>query len=117
MTDSPTVCDFCSDPDPLWSYPCPDFPLFSFGVVGKSTITPGYDSVGPWLACASCSFFIDADMWTELRDHAVRRYTERYPGMVGTIASSLIKVSHFGFQEHVEDDAIKEPWPDAIEVG
>ncbi len=111
MTDSPTVCDFCSDPDPLWSYPCEDFQLISTASVGKTTLMPGYQSVGPWLACAVCSFFIDLELWNRMRDHAAVRYATLHPTMIGAVAKALIEASHQGFREHVSDEATKEPWP------
>lgn len=50
------VCDFCSDPDVKWRYPC-------YSHVGLVTDLPGLQlldqSVGDWAACDTCHDLIE----------------------------------------------------------
>ena len=46
------VCDFCSSPDVLWSYPAVDFQ-----VEGTRLLA----SEGGWAACHDCATLIEAD--------------------------------------------------------
>lgn len=54
-------CDFCSDPQVVRIYPCPDFVL-------KNVVAPGIDfySRGEWHACSACSDLIEQDDWDGL---------------------------------------------------
>lgn len=49
------LCDFCSTPDPAWTYPADDI----FLVPGDDT-EPVHQSVGAWAACDDCSAAIEA---------------------------------------------------------
>lgn len=55
---STTLCDFCNEPQPAWSYPCIPW-------VDHST-TPANASDDAWLACTGCAALIDADAYQQL---------------------------------------------------
>jgi hypothetical protein len=52
------ICDFCSDPNPIWNYPCATYELDLHGV--RTEVQEG------WLACESCARHIEEGQWALL---------------------------------------------------
>ena len=52
------LCDFCDDPNPIWSYSARPFPHLSTAPTGHRLVQ---HMAGPWHACDECSTLIEAD--------------------------------------------------------
>jgi len=89
---SDRVCDFCNGV-PTCEYPCADFDSLAW-------LPDAIESTGPWLACSTCSFLIDAGDWSELADRAlavIGKYNESHEALV---MRNRILVFHCEFREH-----------------
>jgi hypothetical protein len=73
-TQSPLLCDFCSEPEPSWVYPCRDIVLIPLDAPPEEK---SYVSEGDWLACDGCSPFIERGDWTGLIDRNAPLLAER----------------------------------------
>ena len=66
------ICDFCSVPNPAWSFPAKDFelvPLFErVGATGIAMNPVPAMSRGPWLACDDCGPLVEAGLWEAVTD-------------------------------------------------
>lgn len=65
--DNP-ICDFCSDPHPIYWYPCRDFNTYI-----------GANSVGPWAACETCHRLIESDNRGALNQVSMETYQRDHP--------------------------------------
>lgn len=62
------VCDFCSSPDVLWTYPAHD--TVPITVTGKSARII-LESVGHWAACQHCHDLIERELWNDLLERSI----------------------------------------------
>lgn len=67
------VCDFCSSPDVVWSYPAHDFGLATANATTGEVIpeVPIIASGGNWAACACCGKLIEANDRGALMERAI----------------------------------------------
>jgi hypothetical protein len=64
-------CDFCSHPEPRYSYPCRDFRQ----ELGKGTAVPmDGGSAGEWAACIRCHRFIERQDREGLAQRSAKRF-------------------------------------------
>jgi hypothetical protein len=63
----PIICDFCSDPNPVWCFPARDFILDDNSPLVQK-------SVGNWAACDECHALILAVDREGLRERSVANY-------------------------------------------
>jgi hypothetical protein len=68
-------CDFCSEPNPTWTYPAEDF-------VALSSEFFTQESVGPWDACEMCHRLIEHNDRTALAIRALDRLILARPDMI-----------------------------------
>lgn len=67
------VCDFCSSPDVVWSYPARDFGLAT-AHADTGEVVPGISIIasgGAWAACECCAKLIEADDRGALMERAL----------------------------------------------
>lgn len=84
-------CDFCRvTVEPAWIYPCDDFTMDIIGTVE-------HVSTGAWLACESCSAFIEAGDWG-----ALARQTIASPEIRERVARL-----HQGFNQHRRGERVR----------
>jgi hypothetical protein len=57
-------CDFCSDPNPTWSYPCKTFDTMLGGL-------PIFKSLGAFEVCDRCHDLIEANDWRAMEERAI----------------------------------------------
>jgi hypothetical protein len=90
----PTRCDFCSNHETRWRYPCPDFSL-------DVPSLQGWNSDGDWAACDPCSTLIEADQWDALVTRSQKHLNRLHPD--GKLAPTQVKGSlaiiHQGFRQ------------------
>ena len=92
------ICDFCSDPKPVWSLRCNTFKI----AVAQAM------SLGDWLACEDCSDLIMAGKWRELATRGAEKTSNgrKLVGMIGKDrAVGQVMKMHEGFREHFTGDA------------
>ena len=66
------MCDFCSTSPTARLYGCRNF------VVPRTNQTVfRHDSIGAWAACDRCASFIDAGLWSQLTDRALRQFMKK----------------------------------------
>ena len=72
------LCDFCSDPNPIWDYDCPDF------IVGTERQTSRNDTLyvevsrSNWAACEVCGRLIEDKQWDNLHMRAATKIWVRH---------------------------------------
>jgi hypothetical protein len=90
----PTRCDFCSNHETRWRYPCPDFSL-------DVPSLQGWHSDGDWAACDPCSTLIEAGQWDALATRSQKHLNRLHPD--GKLAPTQVKGSlaiiHQGFRQ------------------
>lgn len=87
------LCDFCSNPKPVYSLGCTTFTIPELGT----------KSVDAWLACPLCYELIMSQDWDALAERSVEltkagRALVGYLGKAGGIEK--IKYLHGGYREH-----------------
>lgn len=88
------LCDFCSDPAPMWMFPAA---MFDVAADGRTTV---WRSVGPWAACATCVDLITSGQRDALAVHGVTAIRARNPRLArATIAATdeAVHMAHAGF--------------------
>lgn len=63
------ICDFCSDPNPVWDYPAKTFTLKD---------TPA-QSIGNWAACSICHALIETRDYDGLADRCTSEFIRNNP--------------------------------------
>lgn len=58
------ICDFCSSPEPRWSYPAEDVNVLP-------ELTPPAISKGAWLACDECAALIGRNEYGKLAERGL----------------------------------------------
>jgi hypothetical protein len=90
----PNRCDFCSNHETRWRYPCPDFSL-------DVPSLQGWNSDGDWAACDPCSTLIEAGQWDALVTRSQKHLNRLHPD--GKLAPTQVKGSlaiiHQGFRQ------------------
>ncbi len=82
-------CDFCSEPEPAWSYPA-----------ATVRVVSNHVSDGDWAACDACHDLIEAKDFNALADRSLIYYRGRYgdrPGAVELLAT--LRDIHVSFQQ------------------
>lgn len=72
VTPADAVCDFCSSPDPVWTYPCRSFTLGVSNISGFAE----QGSAGAWAACYPCSRLIEEGEDEDLSLRAISNQSE-----------------------------------------
>lgn len=82
MGETPTVnvCDFCTAPGPVWTYPVAKF---ATPLAGPDV----YVDDGEWYACDACYQDIEVDRWPAV----VQRYAERNPQFSATLLDRMLR--------------------------
>ena len=88
------TCDFCSQPNPTRSFPCPEF------CMAEAKGYPELRSVGNWEACSQCGKLIDASDWSGLLKRGVANHRERFADMPRPVLTTVVKESHDLFRRH-----------------
>ncbi len=86
-------CDFCSEPDPSWCYPCTDFAA----TLGSITIS---GSLAEWLACEGCHFLIEIGHWDSVARRCCATMIAEHPYMDGAEILPQIEQLHRQFIVH-----------------
>lgn len=81
--DTVNVCDFCTAPGPVWTYPVSPIRL-------RLNAQQDYVDDGEWYACDACYQDIEADRWPLV----VKRWGERNPDAVEN-KQALITLGEF----------------------
>jgi hypothetical protein len=64
------LCDFCSDPHPIWDYKCPSYATRGPEYSEKTRSIIALTSRGDWAACVRCAELIEARNWDGLSQRA-----------------------------------------------
>ena len=96
MMSTSSICDFCSDPELRYIYPCRRF------VCAYDDVTTV--SEGGWTACDDCADLIERDRRAELYVRAIGAQRERHPllrdpSLMGSIARRVSTLQS-SFFEH-----------------
>ncbi len=68
------ICDFCSEPNPAWSYPAHNF-------IGHAAGGLVAESIGAWAACGTCHELIAADNREGLTGRSVSTLLAKQPDL------------------------------------
>ena len=68
------ICDFCSEPNPAWSYPADNF-------IGHAVGGIVAESIGAWAACEVCHELIAADNRAGLTKRSVSTLLAKQPAL------------------------------------
>ncbi len=68
------ICDFCSEPNPAWSYPARNFISHAAGGLVA-------ESIGAWAACETCHELIAADNRAGLTERSVSTLLAKQPDL------------------------------------
>jgi len=83
------VCDFCSEPDPIWVLPVGDFTMITAPVPGQSN---DEHSTSDWTACAGCGDLINRGDWRGLTRRAAQHASATSGAPVAEHEASLSKL-------------------------
>lgn len=90
------VCDFCSDSPVVYEHEATDF---TFGKFGDDT----HNSLGSWMACATCDVLIVSGDRQRLLHHSLNRFMDNHATMSGTeivVAGIGVETAHKLFWKH-----------------
>jgi hypothetical protein len=95
------ICDFCSAPDPVRSYPCRNFDMGTPSVTSPIPATNASD--GAWAACAHCSALIDATNREGLAQRSAQYHLDHNPDLKRVCASQARPLLLAGIRELFDD--------------
>ena len=93
-------CDFCTAPDPPWTYPAEDFII-------AMPDGPDVGSEGGWGACEHCHDLIEADDRRGLLMRSALRFAVRYQINFSAVVEPIER-NQQGFFDHRTGEAVRE---------
>ena len=88
------VCDFCSEPEPVWNHPALSFPVNIDGLVLSN-------SIDEWYACSTCHRLIEAGDRDALAIRSADRFMMDHPEFILDMdVLSQIRQVHDQFFSH-----------------
>lgn len=84
------VCDFCSDPNPKYTFPAKN--IAAYVETEPNLFVQALDSVGAWLACEPCKVLVDTNQRDALTERACKAF-----GMSDVKSKKLVHDMHDAF--------------------
>jgi hypothetical protein len=103
------VCDFCTEPDPAWIYPCESYHTMlgtKFEIDGWKS--ESYGSVGDWGACDTCHNMIETGNWDAMVERNLKAQPERQVEPAKSFLKKAIREMWRGFEANRTGPAYRE---------
>ena len=96
------ICDFCSDPYPVWNYECPDYVVEEYPEVKAIAEREKMVSTsrGNWAACGECARLIENKNWPFLAKRSALQIKKRYPDRELKQVVDIVSHLQRTFKEH-----------------